>query len=315
MKKNILGKTEIKMTELTLGALTMGPLQKKLSLQEAKRVILTALDNGINSIDTAEMYGMDEPIRAALAEYKGEVILATKSIAGTYSEMEKSVLKALSGLGRDYLDIFYLHAAKVTPQVFEERAGAFQCLLDYRRKGYIRAVGIATHVVPVVVKAAHVDDIDVVFALINKKGLGITGGSKAEMIQAVELASQNGKGVLAMKALGGGNLLVDIKSSLSFVRGIQGLASVAIGMSHPDEVGINMRLFQGEDIPESELERLRTGKKLFIARFCTSCGTCVTACPNEALAVIEKKLVVENDKCILCGYCNPVCPEFALRLV
>ncbi|KUO58372.1 MAG: hypothetical protein APF84_15455 [Gracilibacter sp. BRH_c7a] len=315
MKKKVLGKTGITMTEITLGALTMGPLQAKLSTTEAKKVILAALDKGINSIDTAEMYGMDEPIKAALSEYRGEVILASKSTATSYSEMEKSVLGALSGLGRDYLDIFYLHAAKVTPEVFEERSGAFQCLLDYKSKGVIRAVGIATHVVPVVEKAAKIEEIDVVFPLINVKGVGIVGGSAADMVRAIKLVSESGKGLVAMKSLAGGNLLREIKTAFSFVRNIEGITSVAVGMSHVDEVEVNVRLFEDEDIMESDLERLRSTKELFVARFCTGCGTCVQACPNEALTVKEGQVIVEKNKCILCGYCNPTCPEFALRLI
>lgn len=315
MKKNILSNTDIKMTEITLGALTMGPLQAKLSSDEAERVILAALDQGINSIDTAEMYDMDAPIKSALKEFSGDVVLSSKSTATSYSEMEKSILGALSGLGRDYLDIFYLHAAKVTLDVFEERAGAFQCLLDYKRKGVIRAVGIATHVVPVVEKAAMIKDIDVVFPLINKKGLGIVEGSVTEMVRAIELASQSGKGIIAMKSLAGGNLIKDIRAAFSFVRNIEGITSVAVGMSNADEVGVNVRLFNDEDIMESDLERLRSTKELFVARFCIGCGTCVQACPNEALALQDGRVVVEKDKCILCGYCNPICPEFALRLV
>jgi len=229
--------------------------------------------------------------------------------------MEKSVLGALSGLGRDYLDIFYLHAAKVTPEVFEERSGAFQCLLDYKSKGVIRAVGIATHVVPVVEKAAKIEEIDVVFPLINVKGVGIVGGSAADMVRAIKLVSESGKGLVAMKSLAGGNLLREIKTAFSFVRNIEGITSVAVGMSHVDEVEVNVRLFEDEDIMESDLERLRSTKELFVARFCTGCGTCVQACPNEALTVKEGQVIVEKNKCILCGYCNPTCPEFALRLI
>ena len=89
----------------------------------------------------------------------------------------------------------------------------------------------------------------------------------------------------------------------------------SVGMSKTVEVGVNIRLFHGEDIPEAKLAELRVGKSLFIARFCTGCGSCVAMCPNEALTLIQNKAVVEKNKCILCGYCNPVCPEFALRLV
>jgi aryl-alcohol dehydrogenase-like predicted oxidoreductase len=42
--------------------------------------------------------------------------------------MEQSIKDALESLGRSYIDIFLLHAARVTPSVFEERAGAFQFL-------------------------------------------------------------------------------------------------------------------------------------------------------------------------------------------
>jgi len=315
MQKKVLGKTGIEMTEMTLGVLPMGPLQKNIPSEEAKKVILTALDRGINSIDTAETYKMDVPIKEALSEYGGEFILATKSTAATYENMEKSIRHALKSLGRDYLDIFYLHAFQATPQVFEERSGAFRCLLDYRDKGIIRAVGIATHAVGIIEKAAQIRDIDVVFSLINKPGLGIIGGNTSDMIRAIESAAGQGKGVIAMKALGGGNLLKEIKESLAFVRSIKSITSIAIGMVNTAEIDTNIRLFEGEDIPEAELGKLRSQKKLFISQLCSGCGTCVEVCPNQALTVIDGKAEVDCEKCLLCGYCNSSCPKFALRMV
>lgn len=315
MQKKILGNTGIEISEITLGALPMGPLQKNIPLEEAKKLILTALERGINSIDTAVSYKMDEPIKAALAEFGGEVILATKSTAASYEDMEKSIKRSLVSLGRDYLDIFYLHAPQVTLQVFEERSGAFRCLLDYRDKGIIRAVGIATHVVGVIEKAALMSEIDVVFPLINKLGLGIIGGNTEDMLRAIELAGRQGKGIVAMKVLGGGNLLKDLKDSLAFVRNIKLITSIAIGMVNTAELDVNLRIFNGEDVPEEELSELRAEKKLFISRLCTGCGSCVEICPNQALSVSEDKARVDQERCILCGYCNPACPNFALRLV
>lgn len=84
---------------------------------------------------------------------------------------------ALKSLDRDYIDIFLLHAAKVTPSVFEERAGALQCLKDYKSKGIIRAIGISTHVVGVVRRAVEIKEIDIIFPIINKLGMGIVNGS------------------------------------------------------------------------------------------------------------------------------------------
>jgi predicted aldo/keto reductase-like oxidoreductase len=261
------------------------------------------------------MYLTDAPIKAALQEFLGDVVVATKSTAPSYADMETSILGALQSLGRDYLDIFYLHAANVTPNVFTERAGAFQCLLDYKQKGYIRAVGISTHVVPVVEKAAELPEIDVVFPLINRAGLGIIGGSADEMKTAIHKASQNGKGVVAMKVLGGGNLIGEIQDAFAYVRGISGVNTVAVGMKNPEEIELNLRLFRGEDIPVEELRNIRSQKELFISRICEGCGICVEKCPSEALEIHEGKAVVNKQKCILCGYCNPYCPNFAIRMV
>jgi len=56
MKKNILGKTGIEVTELCFGALPMGPLQKNMDLESSTKVVAHALQKGINFVDTAQMY-------------------------------------------------------------------------------------------------------------------------------------------------------------------------------------------------------------------------------------------------------------------
>lgn len=315
MRRNRLGQTELQVSEIMLGALTLGPLQANLPLLKAKKLILTALHKGINCIDTAETYRADQLIKAALDEYSGEVILGTKSPAVSYKEMEKSVIGALKGLGRDYLDIFYLHAAGAGLNVFEERAGALECLLNYRQKGYIRAVGISTHTVSVVRKAALLKEIEVIFPLINLTGMGIIGGTAEDMRRAISEAAGNGKGIAAMKALGGGNLLDRIKEALDYVRKIPEIHTTALGMRTIEELETNLRLFNNEDIPEEELSRLRSQKQIFISKMCTGCGACVKACPNNALSIAGGRAVADKQRCILCGYCNPVCKQFAIRLI
>ena len=316
MKKYTLGKTGIKVTELCFGALTLGPIQADIPVKKAAKLIRKALEKGINFIDTAEVYQTYPHIKKALEGYNGEVIIATKSGAKTYKKMEKSINEALEALNRDYIDIFLLHAAKATPSVFKERAGAFQCLKDYRSKGIIRAIGISTHVVGIVEKAAEIEEIDIIFPIINKIGLGIVGGNAADMIKAISQAGKAGKGLYAMKALGGGRLIGELESSINFVRNIADINSVAVGMISEDELELNIKIFNNEEISQEILDkRIKPNKKLFISRFCIGCGTCVKTCPNKALSLIDGKAVVNHDLCILCGYCNPVCPVFAIRIV
>jgi len=316
MKKYSLGKTGIKVTELCFGALPVGPLQANISIEKGAKLIRTALERGINFIDTAEVYQTYPHIKKALKGYKGEVIITTKSYAKAYTEMEKSIRYALESLDRDYIDIFLMHAAKATPSVFEERAEALQCLNDYKAKGTIRAVGISTHVIGIVKRATEIKEIDIVFPIINKLGLGIVGGSVENMMKAISKAHKAGKGLYAMKALAGGHLIDQLEESFNFVRNIKGISSLAVGMVNQEELEINLKIFNDEKIPQELLsQKIKPGKRLFISRFCEGCGNCVKTCPSNALSLKNGKAVVDHKLCILCGYCNPVCPVFAIRLI
>lgn len=46
---------------------------------------------------------------------------------------------------------------------------------------------------------------------------------------------------------------------------------------------------------------------------CTGCGTCVRWCPEHAIAVVEKKAVVNGQVCISCGECLAVCKSGAVK--
>jgi ferredoxin len=46
---------------------------------------------------------------------------------------------------------------------------------------------------------------------------------------------------------------------------------------------------------------------------CTGCGVCVDVCPVNAIAIKDKKAVI-NDACIDCGACIGQCPVEALSL-
>ncbi len=316
MKKYSLGKTGITVTEMCFGALPIGPLQANISVEKGAKLIRTALEKGINFIDTAEVYKTYPHIKKALEGYNDEVIIATKSGAKTYKEMEQSIEDALVSLDRTYIDIFLLHAARVTPSVFEERAGALQCLKDYKSKGVIRAIGISTHVIEIVKRAAEIKEIDIIFPIINKLGIGVVGGSVDDMIKAIYQASKAGKDLYAMKALAGGHLINQLQESFDFVRNIKGISSIAVGMVSPEELELNIKIFNDEEIPQELLtQKIKPHKRLFISSFCKGCGTCIKACPNNALSIKDGKAVVNYKLCLLCGYCNPVCPEFAIRII
>ena len=50
------------------------------------------------------------------------------------------------------------------------------------------------------------------------------------------------------------------------------------------------------------------------AGLCNGCGRCVKRCQMDALAVVDKKAVLEEVRCIGCGLCVTTCSRKALRL-
>jgi ferredoxin len=111
-------------------------------------------------------------------------------------------------------------------------------------------------------------------------------------------------------------MIGQLEESFNFVRNIKGINSIAVGMVNQEELEVNLKIFNNEEISQELFyKKIKPTKKLFISSFCKGCGTCVKACPNNALSLKNGKAVVDHKLCILCGYCNPVCPEFAIRLI
>ncbi len=317
LNKVTLGNSGIEVSEFCLGVLPMGPLQADLPENECINLIKRAIDNKVNFLDTAEMYSTQTYVGEGIKNVnRKDIVIATKSFAKTYDEMADSVNRSLEELGTDYIDIYHLHAARASETVFDKRKGALDYLKKARNEGIIRAIGISTHGVRAVNKAAEVEDIDVVYPLINKKGMGIVQGSLEDMTQAIKRCHQARKGIYAMKVLAGGNLIDDLEASLNFVRDMPEIDSISIGVTSELELYYNLHQFGVQGIDIDSLPDPRKRKKLYIAKlFCTGCGECVKNCPSQALELVDEKARVDHDKCIFCGYCSPECPSFAIRLL
>ena len=319
MKIYNLGKTGIPVSELCFGALPMGPLQKKIDPEAGAEIILKALNGGVTFIDTAQLYQTYEPIRRALKQTGSRPIIASKSMAPDAQGMQAAIEEALREMELDYIDIFHLHAARVPEgeDVFKTRAGAWQVLLDYKKKGIIKAVGISTHSVPAVNLAALRDDVDIVFPIINQTGTGILHGSTEEMIAAINRCREHHQGIYLMKALGGGCLVNDYHSALNFVRERFPLP-IAMGMVSLKEVEYNLDYFNTSPEAAGKLPAPVAESKCFqvVEFLCKDCGECIEACPNLAISkpAPDLKPEINPDLCLRCGYCVGFCPQFAIRM-
>ena len=316
MNNVMLGATGLSINPLIFGTLPLGPLQASFSALEGGKLIRHALERGVNLVDTAELYQTYPHVRAALAGFRGEVFIATKTHANSAELARAHVERALGELGLERLDIVHLHGARVADP-FTDRPEVIAELVRMKGEGKIGHVGLSSHFVSAIRKSAAHPEIEVIHPLINRTGMGIIDGDSSQMASAIAECAAAGKGVYAMKALAGGNLISTARQSIRYVRGLTGVHGIAIGMLSEGEIEGNLALFDRDEADQRLWEGLegRRRKLQIMQAFCKGCGACVPACTNNALTLVDGRAQVDDATCILCGYCGAACPEFMIRVV
>lgn len=311
-----LGNTGIKVSKLCFGGLTIGPLQANLSLEKGASVICAALEMGVNFIDTAQLYETYQYIREAIKISAIKPVIASKSYAFDKATAKASLEQARVEMDLDVVDIFLLHEQESIHTLRGHRE-ATEYFMEAKQKGLIKAFGISTHHVEAVKASLNYKEIEVIHPIINKVGLGICDGNLEDMLNNVKKAYNMGKGIYSMKPLGGGNLINSYNESIDFVRNLDCVHAIAVGMQTREEVIMNVCIFNGEKVPRDILEKVSAKRrKLLISDWCEACGKCVDRCQQRALYIDTKANIarVEDSKCVLCGYCSRTCPVFAIKI-
>jgi len=315
MERVKLGNTDIEVSRLCFGSLTMTPVQANLSIKEGAELIRYAYKNGINFLDTAEYYDNYQYIKEALKGInRQDYVITTKCYAYTKEMAKNSLNKALVELDTDYIDIFMLHEQESIYTLKGHRE-AIEFFLEAKEKGKIRAFGISTHYVAGVIGANQLEEIEIIHPIINVEGIGIQDGTIQDMLEALKVSYSLGKGIYGMKPLGGGHLITRYEEAFQFVKNIDFIHSIAIGMQSKEEVDCNISLMETGRVPESLARNLkRKNRKLIVADYCIGCGNCVNTCWHGGIEIIEGR-AVPNGNCMMCSYCAKTCPEFCIKIV
>lgn len=316
MRKVSIGTSGISVTELCHGTLILGPLQANLTPGEGARAIRRSFELGVNFYDTAKSYKTYAHLALGLEGVpRDKVVISSKSGAHSYDHMKADVETCLRELSLDRIGVFNMHLVP-SAEDLAARRGALECLLELQQRGLIGAVGGSTHTIAGVQALNKEPGIEVIFPVLNQRGLGIIDGKLDGMLDALRESKRLGKFVYAMKPLGGGHLYQELEQSINYLRELPLCDAIAIGMKDESEVEMNVAVF--EDQPVSGLMRQRVRaveRRLKIYDRCTGCGLCVDECDQGALSLVDHRAVVEQSRCILCGYCAAACPDYVIRVV
>ncbi|GAA4192929.1 aldo/keto reductase [Streptosporangium oxazolinicum] len=164
MRYRVLGGTGIEVSVHCLGAMMFGAVGNP-DHDDCVRIIHTALDRGVNFVDTADMYSAgesEEIVGKALKGRRDDVVLATKvhfrmgegpnRSGNSRRWILKEVEESLRRLGTDWIDLYQIHRPDHSTDIEE----TLSVLSDLVRQGKIRAFGCSTFPAEEIVEAHNV---------------------------------------------------------------------------------------------------------------------------------------------------------------
>ena len=165
MEYRRLGNSDLGVSAIGLGCMSMSGTYGKGDDAESIAVIERALDIGVNFIDSSDMYGWghnEELIGRALRGRRNRAIVTTKfgqlqkpddrgaSVDGRPEYVARACDASLKRLGVDVIDVYYQH--RVDPKVpIEETVGAMSRLVE---RGKVRYLGLS-EAAPATIRRAH----------------------------------------------------------------------------------------------------------------------------------------------------------------
>jgi predicted aldo/keto reductase-like oxidoreductase len=207
-----LGRTGEKISLLGLGGWQVGVMPDE---QYSTRFVRTAIDNGVNYIETSWDYqwGLSETrVAKALRDgYRKKVFLATKIDGRTKEYFEWQLDDSLHRLRTDTIDLVQFHEVVnlSDPDKIFGPKGAFESMLAARKAGKVRYIGFSSHWGP-----------DVILKMIN---MGLKNGFTFDTAmvtlnvmdphfrnvagEVVPVLQKHNIGILAFKTMGAGGFV------------------------------------------------------------------------------------------------------------
>ena len=239
MQYRTLGKTGLRVSEVTLGGGGIGMVWGETTEEECLETVKDAVAAGINSIDVAPVYGKgkaEEIVGRVLPELSQRPLIATKvfiqpqertDLAGA---IRHSLEASLSRLGCDRVDIFQLHNQvepeepsvpfRLSLQELRRPNGVLDTLQQLKDEGLVGAIGftgIARHdVIQDLLSEDRLETVQLVTNILNSEGeMGAAGDAVyRDHLEMLRTAQANGLGVFGIRPFAAGSLTDAVDRSL-----------------------------------------------------------------------------------------------------
>lgn len=318
MQNRLIKKTGDEVSPLGFGAMRLPLKNGKIDRDKARQQIYYAIDNGINFIDTAYLYGDSEKFLGEIlqGEYKDKVKICTKlpSIqVRKYEDMEYFLDEQLKRLQRDCIDYYLIHSIDLKTVNRLLKKGLFEFLNKAKREGKIRHVGFSYHGVKEEFDLL-IDgyDWDVVMVQYNYFDENVQAS-----IEGIEYAASKGMGVFVMEPLKGGILAgkmpkeaeeIFMKAdpdkttaqwAMQWVLNNRNVSCVFSGMNSMEQIRDNIAIADVTtpmSMTFEELETVELVKRVMKNSLKINCSTCGYCMPCPRGVNIPECLKIYNEK-------------------
>jgi len=318
MKQIVLGKTGIEAVRLGFGGI---PIQR-LNEADAVKVVIHALEKGMNFIDTSRVYTTSEArIGKALKESGRRATIATKSFSRSADGIRKDIEVSLKELQLEYIDIYQCHGISSDDDYQRVTApgGALSGLLKAKEEGIIGHIGITSHNLELLDKMLDDDLFETIMVCFSFL-------EPAAKDKVIPKAKAKNVGILAMKPLSGG-VISNPEIALKWVFSFPDIL-VLVGMEYVSFIDQCWQVFQSDyHLTAEELQQIQQITREFDQKFCRRCDYCLP-CPAEipiqfvlglrsmvrrmGLAMLRgpmfKDMAEKVPNCTECGECMARCP-------
>lgn len=303
-----------------VGASSFGALPiQRLSKPEAVKLLREAYELGMNYFDTAHGYtDSEEKIGMALSDVRKDIIISTKSPAKDKKTLLEDIETSLERMKTDYIDLLQLHNPDTLPDP-EDPDGLYGGLLEAKRQGMIRHIGITNHSLEravAAVKSGKYETIQYPFSSLASE----------EEIVLTQLAKQEDVGFIAMKGLSGG-LITNAATTFSFIKQYDNVVPIW-GIQRESEL---LEFIEMEKNPPAYDDAMKAliekDRRELAGNFCRGCGYCkpcpagidiptmarmsllLRRSPYQRYMTEEfKEQMMVIEQCLHCNACMSRCP-------